>query len=575
MPITPTQSTPPNVADAFSKILGTPISTSGNANPSRAAQIRALGASSAQPDAQASAPGPSLYDKYSAGVNKVATDIFNPIKEAGTKVAATVASDKSPLRKVADITGDMGGAVADSIFAPVGDAIGAIANKAGNSKTLQDIATSHTADAVAQKGAQIEQKISDFWDKFSAGHPDAAAYLKDSGNVGKFMTLFAGDSPEVKDTIKGMVDDTTGTVKSGVDNIKAGVNSAKDAAGKSMDALDAKNKTDMLKKVADDWEKPAKTGNTSFNKARGALDQSPESPKFLADHKLNPSEHIDENGKYDTADTADALRETAGKMSHDTLRPSLQMADYMTPKTAVSDVVDAAVKEAGKTDGVTASNRESVIDGIRQEGLALERRYPEGMSLTDMHDNKIDYSNPKNSGYSPTNDPKTNINATMNRSVATALQKTVEAKAPADVPVHDFNQHLSGYYKAADYLDTLNGKKAPVSLGQKFARSAAKVTGGIIGGHFGGIAEEFAGYQIGKALEYALENISNPMRASFLRNLETTNPEAFTKVQNYLKTMSEGNTGIPRLKAPDFIAPPAPSEAAQMESRARVLLNKK
>lgn len=325
-------------------------------------------------------------------------------------------------------------------------------------------------------------------------------------------------------------------------------------------------------KIANEWQKPTTVQTANFNKTRDALGVAPDSPKFLAQQGITPASVI-EDGRYATEPTAQALRDTAAKMSHDTLRPSLEIADYAVPKTPVADIAIQAVRDAEGNKYLTAGNRESIVANIQKEAEALQRKHPDGMSLTDLHDNKITYA--QNAGYHPLKTASDNNLATANRSLASAMQHTVETKAPKDIPVNDFNAYLSKFYKAADYLDTLNTKKAPVSLGQAITRGVAKFGGAAVGEHLGGgVISAFAGYSIGRAIEHAVENLTTPMRAQFLRNLEVSNPEAFTKVQAYLKNMTSGNTGTPRLNPGSFIAPKPPSETTQMKGRADQLAPK-
>lgn len=362
--------------------------------------------------------------------------------------------------------------------------------------------------------------------------------------------------------------DTIAKVKSGVDAVKTATTpNPEDDAAKTQ----AKTQAAVTSATAD-WQKPTTLGN-GYAKPKAILANSPDTPKFLAEQGLNPSAHI-EDGKYNTSDTADALRATAAKMSNDTLRPSLQYADNTTPKTPVVDILKQTQKNIEADKELTAGEKETALSNASREATALQKNHPTGMSLTDMHDSKITYAG--KGGYSPIKDPAADVKAASNRAMASALQKTVEDKAPESVPVKPFNQYLSKYFKGADYLDSLNGKKAPVTLGQKIARGAAKYSGAAVGAKFGGgIVSEFAGYQIGKALEHAAENLTNPMRASYLRNLEVTNPEAFTRVKAYLNKQSSGNTGTPRLNAPSATQLPAPSEASIQKGRAIQIQNGK
>lgn len=314
-------------------------------------------------------------------------------------------------------------------------------------------------------------------------------------------------------------------------------------------------KTTQLNAVADAWKAPTTINNNTYNKARAALEQSPESPQFLAEQGLNPADHI-ENDKFTigtTGDTADALRSTAGQMSRDTLRPSLEAADHSTPKTPVSTIRTEAIREAQSDKSLTPGIRKTVINNIKKETSAFEEENPDGMGLVNMHDSKITYA--KNGGYSPIKSASDNAMATANRHIATALQHSVEDGAEkAGIPAKAFNSYLSKYYKAADYLETLGGHKAPVTNLKKVIRYAAKGAGAIAGHIFGGgVMSEVAGYHIAGALEHALEHLTGASRATFLKNLETTNPEAFTQVQKYLEAANSGNTGTMRLSPPSFI----------------------
>lgn len=292
-----------------------------------------------------------------------------------------------------------------------------------------------------------------------------------------------------------------------------------------------------ISSVAKDWKAPAEAPTATFNNARAVLDKSPDTPRFLAEQKLDPNAHI-EQGRFSTEDAAQALRDTAGTMSHDTLRPSLEAADKTLPRTPIRDITNAAIEEARSQHSDTALSHEQIISNIQKESAALARKYPDGMSLTDMHDNKITYA--KNGGYSPIKSALDNNTASANRSLGSALGKMVESKAPSDVPVGEFNKYLQKYYKAADYLDALHTKKAPYSTGKYIANRAASVAGAAIGhGLGGGILGGVGGYMIGGALEHAVENIPNPLRAAFLRKLQIEKPAAYVKVQKYLDVQNQ------------------------------------
>lgn len=284
------------------------------------------------------------------------------------------------------------------------------------------------------------------------------------------------------------------------------------------------------------WEKPTTIAKPSYNKATDILGNAAgkgnDIPTTLVKNRITLQNNV-ENGTYSTADTAEQLRADAGKASSELLRPSLQMADYSTPKTPVADILKSTIADIRKSKGMTPGDIETQITKAKSEGAALQNKYPDGMSLTDMHDNKITYA--QNGKYSPIGDTNVNNIAAVNRSLGRTLGGLVEQKAPSTVPVHEFNAELSKQYQAADYLDALNGKKVPTSILSRIAKTTAKVVGASVGnGMGGGVLGGVGGYHIGGMLETMLENMPNPVKGHFLNTLEMTNPEAFNSVKNFI-----------------------------------------
>lgn len=466
----------------------------------------------------------SVGGAFNSGVDQVkqgyqdATKATNPLSktEAGMKMLA----------------GGVGAAL--SPIAPVLAPVGAGVQEAGD----------RLSETPLIKGAAGNTTIGAHGETNYVPNQGANRVTEDINNTANVLPLGAGIAVpgEIAGIARGAVKGAQDTVGGAADNIKAAV-TPKPVTPEATAASTASK----LKGVATDWQKPTETPSASFNNARAVLAKDPTTPQFLAEQKLSPQAHITD-GKYDTADTAQGLRDTAGKMSGDTLRPSLQMADYSTPKGMVSDIIDQAIKNANADKSLTPGERAVVIRNITKEGAALSKENPDGLSLTDSHDSKITYAG--SAGYSPIKSAADNAVATANRHIASALQKDVETRAPAGVPVKAFNAYLVRYYKAADYLDALNTKKVPTTLLQNVMHRGAQVMGAVVGhGVGGGILGGVGGYVIGGALEHALENLTTPMRASFLSNLEITNPEAFTKVQDYLKAQNTGENGMLRLPA--------------------------
>lgn len=461
----------------------------------------------------------SIASAASAGadqINQGVTDIQkgapgkNPIVgglEAGLKVGSGIASVIS--------------SPAAPVMKPIGQAIQAVGDKIGDIPAVQKFANS--------KAGEVTSRV--------------AEDLSNAGNIAGTI-LTAGQLAKIPQRIQDM-------------------NASVDKQISSQPKIDEVAKTQAkVDRIAQEWQRPAETPGNTFKNAKAVLNKDSTIPEFLVRQKIDPEMHI-EDGKYTTIDTAEALRETAGKISSDGLRPALHNADYSTPKTPISEinVPEELIQAQGK--GVTPDDVEAITTKVRSKLEALQRKYPDGMSLEQMHDERITFA--QNGKFSPVKDPSVDNAAIANRAISSKLSDLVEKKAPADVPVADFQSYLSKYYKAADYLEALNGKKASLTFVQNLRGTALKYAGAGLGQSLGGgVVSAFAGYSIGKALEHALENMSNPVRTTFLNNLQHTNPEAFLKVQQYLS----GGTDTLKLPSPSFTplgadsAPVTPPEVA-------------
>jgi len=345
---------------------------------------------------------------------------------------------------------------------------------------------------------------------------------------------------------------------------------------KSPEEVAMKQKAQMqeqLKSVQDDWAKPATINESKYNNARAVLEKDPEVPQTLAQNKLNPFSAI-EDGKYLTKDMAQSLREDTGQLSKNLLRPSLQHADYQTEPISVGNLK----VDINNLYGVTADDAEAISAKVNTKLEALSNKYPDGMNLTNQLDEKIIYD--KNGGYKAYKSNADNIDAIANRAIADSLRESLINTAPQDIPVKDFLSEQAKNYRAADYLDALNGKKAPVSPLQSAVRYGAKILGAKTLGQIGGgdLVSEFVGYHAGGTLERFIENMTNPMRDSFLQNLKITNPKAFSQVEQFIGASEAARATILKLPAgaplgteTNPIITPAPSEESQMQGRARTI----
>jgi len=438
-----------------------------------------------------------------AGKNDQSTST-NPIVRTGENALAATASGIA------------------TVFAPISNAIKSTVTAASNEKGIQSFAQNPMVSDLLNSVDKISEKIN----QLAQAHPEFARNLNNALAV---TTAAIGEKP------------ATEVAQSTIDSTKASLNATADTiASKASNInpfkeqpISPEEMQSNLKGVAEDWAKPTTVNEPKYNNARAVLEKDPEVPQTLAQNGINPFSNV-EDGKYNTEDTAQKLRDINGKYSKDLLRPILEDAD----KTASPTLLTEIKPTIDNTYGVTADDAETIQSKLKKKLDALGRKYPDGMTLTNMLDEKITYD--ANGGYKPFKSNADNIDAIANRAIANSIRTTLETKGEAmGIPIKDFNAELAKNYRAADYLDALHGKKAPVSVGQSIARYGAKVIGaktaGLLGG--GDLVNEFVGYHAGGALEKFVENMTNPMRDSFLKNLEKTNPPAFTQIINRLNAV--------------------------------------
>ncbi len=376
-----------------------------------------------------------------------------------------------------------------------------------------------TKEQNAQKGVDTLTKIA----KYPIEHPVQTAIAVQQG----------GQQLGIEDPIHSIASPVTDTAKNFIKSRTAGLPEY------------------YRKQEIETFAKPTTISKPAYNKANEVANNGKGNPaETLVKNGVKTSDIID--GKnYNTSDTVDQLRQDAIKMSNEGLRPAIEQASYSTPKISVDDVIKQATKQLQGAKNATLSSKEAQLSKLLKEGELLKEKYPEGMSLLDMHDNRITYS--MNGGFSPIGDPSVNNIATVNRAFSKTLDNLVAQNIPEDLPYKAFQKELSRQFQAADYLNALNNKAVPRSILQDVAKTTAKVAGAAVGNAVGGgVLGTVGGYHLGGTLESAFENMPNPAKAYFLRNIQQSNPEAFTALKDYI-----GNKEAQKLLQ---LALPAPSE---------------
>lgn len=480
------------------------------------------------PDVKAAAN--TFGDTFKAGANEVTSAIKNVPKNAQAAGGGVGADILSGL----GAAGHVAGAVAGTAGGLIGDVISPLIPKA-------------LKDSMSQGTEGLNNDIN----KIPGMTPELHKSIADVVNT-FLLKGGAKAEPAVADLAKTAVEKGSKALETTTKAVVDATGSIADTAGGVKDAVQNKAIDFYKKQSLNDWEKPTTVAKPAYSKAtqiaKQATSKGNSIPETLVNNGVKLSDNIQE-GKYATKDTAEMLRSDAGKMSSELLRPSLQMADYTTAKIPVENVLKNAKSVISNDTTMTLGDKETAISKLEKEGTALQKKYPDGMSLENLHDNKITYS--QNAGHNPLGTRADNISANTNNAIATSLKTTLEKSAPSDVPVKEVNGELSKRYQAANYLDALNGKPVPRGLGSKIAQTAAKVTGAVAGESLGGgLLGGVGGYHLAGAVEKFIENMTNPVKAHFLNNLEKTNPEAFAKVRDYLGKEETAKLTRPQLEAP-------------------------
>lgn len=304
-----------------------------------------------------------------------------------------------------------------------------------------------------------------------------------------------------------------------------------------------------LKAIKNEWTRPTTIPKAAYSDAtqifKNETAKGHSIPDTLVKLKINPADVI-VDGKFSTIDEANAIRKDAMQFSHDTLRPSLKVADYSTEVTPVDDVINQSIENIRKNNKIVSETKKTLIKNLEDTRISLKEDFPNGIKISDVHDEKI--TRDLNAKYNQFSDTGKTLDAQKNKAVADALRTKVEEKFEPAIP---FNKELTKMYRAADYLEALNGKEVPQTFAQKAVSKAARAAGLAVGETVGGgIGGGYVGYHAGAMIDSLLGSLPNPIKEMALRNLEVANPEAFNTIQEYIKNEITSRAGQKALPAP-------------------------
>ncbi len=289
---------------------------------------------------------------------------------------------------------------------------------------------------------------------------------------------------------------------------------------------------------------PAKTSGKTFNKSADVLTDSTKKgidlKKVAADNKIYASDHITD-GRFDTKDVADALANETMSGGPEILRPALAAAEPGVQKIPVSQVRDEILNRLSKVPDAKLSPEQKLAFAKRVsreygDGSITSAKYPDGMSLTNLYDSKLQtssnlYKAPKNGGVQSISDSLTSQQKQIESQVFDDL---LRKNAPKELGLDEYFKTQQGRFQLANYLRTLDGNKAPQTLFQRGVKKAAQLGGATTGAQVGGPFGMFSGYQFGGIVADTFANVSNPVKVAFLKSVGKTEPEIYAIMREYV-----------------------------------------
>jgi hypothetical protein len=388
---------------------------------------------------------------------------------------------------------------------------------------------------------------------------------KGSDAVSNFM--------EHHELLGGVAKPISNAITTGAEAIDTGTNKLfKSAGNAATDAFQSQYPGATKENVANHYQntevnrlmEPTKTpGSTFRNATEVATDASKRGidlKQLAANNKIYASDHI-VDGRFATQDTADALRNEAMNGGKDILRPALAEAEPGVQRVPISEVRSRILSKLSDVPDakLSPSQKLSFAKKIAAEygdGSVTSASHPDGYSLTNLYDSKLQtssglYKGPKNGGVQTISD---NLTSQQKKIESQVFGDLLKKNAPKELGIDDYMKAQEGKFVLANYLESLNTKKAPQSLFQRGVRKAAQLTGATTGAEMAGPFGMFSGYQFGGVVADTFANVSNPVKVAYLKSIGKSEPEIYQIMRQFTsdaKTAADLRKALPASSAVD------------------------
>lgn len=321
---------------------------------------------------------------------------------------------------------------------------------------------------------------------------------------------------------------------------KAVFTGAKNVAKDQFPGLDATahyqavNKKDLLR--------PTEVNAPAYRKATAVFNDAKSRGIDLGDVAKQRNiihDQIAEGGKYNTAETADALRDANYAVSDSIARPAIRAAQPGTRLVPTSEIRNAMLDHVHSlpNSSIDATDRAAIASQIAKRyapGSAEDLAHPNGYSLEDLHDARITAQ--KNGKYKIGGTTSDALKAQRARQEGRVFDQVFTKTAPAELGIAPFKKELEKNFLLADYLEQLHGKAVPQGITAKAVRLFGRGLGGVLGSKIGGFPGFLVGSRGGDMLFDTFETLPNPLKMKVLQSVKTEDPQAFKELVKYIGT---------------------------------------
>ena len=261
--------------------------------------------------------------------------------------------------------------------------------------------------------------------------------------------------------------------------------------------------------------------------------------KIAADNKIYASDHITD-GKYATQEVVDTLRNETMGGGPEILRPYLKAAEQGVARVPVSDVRNEMIYKIGKVSDskLSTEQKKIAIQRINKEygdGSVTSSRYKDGYGLENLYDSKLQtssnlYKGPKNGGVQSISD---NLTSQQKEIESQVFDSLLRKNAPKELGLDAYFKAQESKFVLANYLESLNTKKATQTMFQRGMKKAAQLGGATTGASVAGPFGMFSGYQFGGIVADTFASASNPVKVMYLKSIGKTQPEIYSIMKTF------------------------------------------